>query len=396
MTERSASPTALLRVTRLGRWAVRGAVAAVLLGVLPVAGVSAAVVADSQPARWIGVVAASPAWAVILNTEMDAYGHPLDGGEILIVDKEGVVTRLAGYPSFADRHVSDWSLAKSMLTASVSRPGEEEPINEVAVWNLRTGYHHPGLRYAAGHNTYLSADPDGFLVKKRSTGVLKHVDATCCDQRKFASPFVSPPRFYGASAGPNGVLVTGNDGRFRYLRWSDPNHAQKIGQRLDDAAYGYSCPTVTAHAAYCVADLGHKKTHVGSETVFLDGRTAAINVRTFVRQYGLELRLPVDTREPQLATSTSAVVSMVNDHGRIISIPFGKGKVERSNGKVADVRQVIRGLGAVLVLGKGGLYRLNKPTGKPRLMVPLDSIATSSNVPAAGASAAPVILRRSA
>jgi hypothetical protein len=364
------------RRNRLRRWAVLGAVASVILGALPVVAVSPAASAASEPGRWIGIVAASPTWAVILNTEMDAYGHPLEGGEILIADKEGVVKRLAGYPLPSNRLVSGWSLAKDMLTARVLRPGEEEWIFEVAVWNLRTGWHHPGLRYAASYNTDLSAAPDGFLLRKKRTGALWHADAIRGDRTKFARPFVSPPQFYGASAGPKGVLVTSTDGRFRYLTWADPKRVRKIKQRRDDSAYGYQCPTVTAHAAYCIAEVGKKTTHVASETVFFDGRTAAVNIRTFVRRHGLELQLPVDTREPQLATSTSQLVSMANDHGRIVSIPFGKGKgkVRRSDGKIAGVRQVIRGLGAVLILGESGLYRLNKPTGKPHLVIPLHSL----------------------
>jgi hypothetical protein len=199
-------------------------------------------------------------------------------------------------------------------------------------------------------------------------------------------PFASPPRYanaatFTASAGQHGVLVTGVDGRFRYLPWANPDRVRKIKQRLGGDPMGtwYNCPTVTAHAAYCVMNVGSVQTpRVGSETVFLDGRTPAVNIRMFAREHGLELRLPTHPDDPQLATSTSELVSMVNVHGRIISIPFGKGKVKKSDGKIAGVSQVIRGLGGVLIVGEDGVYRLNKPTGKPHLLVSQDSLGSSA------------------
>ena len=111
--------------------------------------------------------------------------------------------------------------------------------------------------------------------------------------------------------------------------------------------------------------------------MFLDRRTPAVNIRRFVRQHGLELQLPAYAGERQLATSTSELVTLVNEHGRLISISFTNGKVKKSDGKIAQVQQVIRGLDAVLIVGDGGVYRLTKPTGTPHLLLPIDPTGNS-------------------
>ncbi len=322
----------------------------------------------SSPERAIEVVAASPKWAVIVSSELKAGGLRTGYDDVFIVDAEGNVEYLASDTPY--KRFVGWSLAKNMLVANSSDqlPGQH---NVAVWWNLRTGS--GGARRVATSYMYLvAAAPHGWLMRRYSTGALVHSDVDG-NRTKFAEPFAAPRKYYDAYAGPMGVLVTGNNGRFRYLPWVHPDRDRKLPQRLA-AILNYTCPTVTVHAAYCVADVG-KKPHVGSEVVFLDGGTPAVNVRTFARNRGVELLLPPTTDYPQLATATSREVSLANAHGRIVTLLFDRRTVKRANGWVTDVSQVTRGLSAVLIVGEEGVYKLSGPTGKPHLLAAAADLA---------------------
>ncbi len=327
-----------------------------------------AVATASSPARAIEVVAASADWAVIVSSELNDGGLTTGYDDVFIADAEGNVEHLASDTPY--KRFVGWSLAKNMLVANRSDqlPGQH---NVADWWNLRTGSL-GARRVPTAHMNLVAAAPHGWLMRKYSTGALWHSDVDG-NRTRFAEPFASPPKYYDAYAGPKGVLVTGDNGRFRYLPWAHPERDRKIPQRLD-AILNYTCPTVTPHAAYCVADVG-KKPHVGSEIVFLDGRTPAVNVRTFARNRGVELLLPPTTDYPQLATSRSREVSLTNAHGRILTLPFDRKTVKRANGWVTEVSQVIRGLGGVLVVGEDGVYKLSRPKGKPHLLAAAADLA---------------------
>ncbi len=359
------------RAARSAVWLIPALAVAVVASALPAAAgaVSATVepaasYATESPVRGLEVVAASADWAVIVSSELNAGGFPTGHSEAFVVDAEGTVEHLA--TSVPLKRFVWWSLAKNMLVAD--RYAQLPEIHdEAAWWKLRSGKN-GARRVPTSYMNLVAAAPDGWLMRRYRTGDLWHSDVNG-NRGVYASPFTSPPKYYHAYAGSKGVLVTDDvDGRFRYLTWAHPDRDRKIPQRLD-AHLNYTCPTVTRHAAYCVADVGKQTSpHVGSQVVFLDGRTPAVNVRTFARKRGVELLLPVSTDLPQLATSTSSEVSLTNAHGRILTLPFDRNVVKRANGWVTDVSQVIRGLGGVLIVGEDGVYRLNKPKGKPHLI----------------------------